>query len=65
MDTYTWRLWSGYIIYQVWENIVTYALSRLPLNSNQETTQDSTYKEKIVSEINNTEGLPDGIFLLI
>ena len=65
MDTYTWRLWSGYIIYQGWENIVAYALSRLPLNINQKDTQDSTYKKESVSEINYTKGLPDGISLLI
>ena len=65
MDTYTWRLWSGYIIYQGWENIVAYALSRLPSNINQKDTQDSTYKKEFFSEINYTKGLPDGISLII
>ena len=41
------------------------ALSRLPLNGNQETTQESTYKKKIVSEINDTKEIPEGIFNLI
>ena len=41
------------------------ALSRLPLNGNQETTQESTYKKKIVSEINDTKEIPEGVFNLI
>ena len=31
------------------------------MNRNEETTQESTYKKEIVSEINDTEGLPEGI----
>ena len=31
------------------KNIVADALSRLPLNGNQETTQDPTYKKEILS----------------
>ena len=37
------------------KNIVADALSRFPLNGNQETTQKSIYQNEIVSEINNTE----------
>ena len=35
------------------KNISTGGLSRIPSNSNQETTQKSTYKKEIVSEIND------------
>ena len=44
------------------KNIVAYAPSRFPINSNQETTQKSTYKKEILSEINDTEEIPEGIF---
>ena len=35
------------------KNIVTNALSIFPINGNQETTQESTYKRENVSEIND------------
>ena len=44
------------------KNIVTDGLSRIPLNKNQETAQKSTYQQKIVSQINDTEEIPEGIF---
>ena len=44
------------------ENIVADALSRLPLNGNQNTTQRSTYHKEIVSEINDIKELPEGNF---
>ena len=31
------------------KNVVIYSLSRIPLNGNQETTQNFTYKKEIVS----------------
>ena len=34
------------------KNIVADALSRLPLNGNQDNTQNPTYQKEIVSEIN-------------
>ena len=42
--------------------MVTDGLSRIPLNGNQYTTQKSTYQQKIVSEINDIEEIPEGIF---
>ena len=33
-----------------------------PLNGYQETTQESTHKKKIVSEMNDTEELTEDIF---
>ena len=42
--------------------IVSERLSRIPLNGNQETTQKSTYQQEIVSEINDTEEIPEGTF---
>ena len=42
--------------------MVSDALSIFFLNRNQDTTQESTYKKGIVSEINDTEELPNGIF---
>ena len=62
MAAYTWIVWSGYIIYQMWENIVSDALSRISLNGNQYTTQKSTYQKKIMSEIDDIEELPEGTF---
>ena len=44
------------------ENIVTDTLSRLPINSNQDTTHESTYKKEILSEINDTEESTENIF---
>ena len=44
------------------KNIVAYILSRIPLNGNQETTQNSTYQQEIVSEINDIEELPESTF---
>ena len=46
------------------KNIVTDGLSRIPLNKNQETAQKSTYQQKIVSQINDTEEIPEGNSLL-
>ena len=43
-------------------NIVAYALSRTPSNGNEDTTQNSTYKHEIVSDINDTEEIPEGNF---
>ena len=45
------------------KNIVAGVLSRSTLNGNQETTQDSTHKKKLVSEINDNEELHEGISL--
>ena len=47
------------------KNIVTYLLSKLTINVNQETTQESTNKKQIVSEITDTEELPKNIFPII
>ena len=46
------------------ENILLDALSRLTVKRNQETTQESTYKKSIESEINDTEELTEEIFLI-
>ena len=40
------------------------ALSRLPLNGNEETTQKSTYQNEILSEINDIEELSEGTFTI-
>ena len=42
--------------------LVADAISRLPLNGNQETSQRSTYQQEIVSEINYIEEIPEGNF---
>ena len=34
----------------------------IPLNGNEETKQKSTYQQEIVSEINDTEEIPEGTF---
>ena len=44
------------------KNIVADAISRFPLNGNQETTQKSTYQREIVSEINDTKEILEGNF---
>ena len=44
------------------KNIVSDALSRIPLNGNEENTQKSIYQKEIMSEINDTEELPEGTF---
>ena len=44
------------------KNVVTDALAILPLNRNQKTTQKPTYQMEIVSEINDTEEIPEGTF---
>ena len=36
--------------------------STLPLNENQNTTQESTYKKENMSEINDIIKLPEGVF---
>ena len=41
---------------------MTDALSKFPLNINQDTTQESTYKMEIVSKINDNKELHEGIF---
>ena len=46
------------------KNIGADELSRLPSNGNQETTQKSTYKREIVSEIIDIEELPEGTFTI-
>ena len=46
------------------KNIVADALSIFPINSNQETTQESTYKKELLSEINDTKEFPEGIFTI-
>ena len=43
------------------KNIVTDSLSRFPITGNQETTHEYTYKQEIVSEINDTEKLAEDI----
>ena len=62
-----WRLiledYGQYIEYiKVKKNIVAYTLSTLPLNGNQETTQNSTYQQEVVPEINDIEKIPEGTF---
>ena len=44
------------------KKIVVYAISILPLNGNEATTQKSTYQNKIVSEIDDIEELPEVTF---
>ena len=46
------------------KNIAIYALSRLPNNVNQETTHESTYTMEKMSELYDTEELPEGTFPL-
>ena len=41
------------------KNIVTDALSRFPLNRDQENTHNPTYKKEIVSEINYIEEISE------
>ena len=43
-------------------NMVADGLSRISLNGNQETTQNSTYQQEILSEINDTKEIPEGTF---
>ena len=43
--------------------MVADALSRLPLNGNQETTQKSTYQKGIVSEINDIKNCLKVLYL--
>ena len=45
-------------------NIVACGISIIPFNVNQETTQKYTYQKEIVSEINDIEELPEGIFTI-
>ena len=44
------------------KNIFAERLSRIPLNGNQETTQNYTYQQEIVSEINYIKEIPEGTF---
>ena len=60
MDNNTQRVQSRYWIHQRWGNIVADASYRFPLNWNQDTTHNSTYKKEIVSEIDDTEEIPQG-----
>ena len=46
------------------KNIVAEALSILTINSNQETTQESTHRKEIVSEIIDNKELPEGDFTI-
>ena len=62
-----WRLileqYVPYIEYIKGEkNIVADALSMIPLNGNQETTQKSTYQKEVFSETNDIKALPEGTF---
>ena len=41
---------------------MVYVLSRLTIDGDQKTTQQSTYKKEISSEINKSEELPKGVF---
>ena len=46
--------YGTYIEYiQDHKNIVEYALSGFPINRNQDTTKDPTYKKEVMSEIND------------
>ena len=55
--------YSPYIEYIKGEkDVVSDALSRLPLNGNQETTQKSTYQKQIMSEINDIKELTEVTF---
>ena len=50
METITSGVWSRYIVYIKGEkHMVAEALSRIPLNGNQYTTQNSTYQNEIMS----------------
>ena len=56
---FRWRLifeeYVPYIEYIKGEkNIVEDGISKVPLNGNQETTNNYTYQQEIVSEINDT-----------
>ena len=42
--------------------MVAYALSRLPLNDNEDTTHNYTYQIQMLSGINDTKELPAGTF---
>ena len=44
------------------KSIATDTLSIFPINGNQKTTHEYTYKRENVSEINDTEELPEGNF---
>ena len=59
MKTITWGVWSRYRTYQRWKKIAADRISRIPLNGNEDNTQKSTYQQEIVSEINDTEELPE------
>ena len=41
------------------------SLSRFTIEEKQETTQEFIYKNKIISEINKNEAVPEGIFSII
>ena len=54
-----------YIDYiQGYRNIVTYQLSIFPINGKSQTTDDSIYKKKIVSEINDIKKFTEMISLV-
>ena len=59
METNTRRVWSRYRIYQGENKIVADGLSSIPLNGKHDITNNSTYQQQIVSEINDIEELPD------
>ena len=46
------------------KNIAVDALSRLPNNGNHETTYDKTFTTETMSELYDTEELPEGTFPL-
>ena len=46
------------------KNIIAEALSQLPNNGNKNTTDESTYTTKIVSELYDIDELPEGTFTL-
>ena len=41
---------------------MTHEISIFPISGNQDTTRESTCKKEILSEINDTEELPEGDF---
>ena len=47
-----------------YKNIVADALSRLPINRSQKTTDESTYTTENMSELYDIEELPEGTFSL-
>ena len=46
------------------KHIAAYVISKLPNNSNQETTHEQTYTMETMSKINDNKYLPEGTFPL-